>query len=510
MGDGTCTYIPVSGHCLINGVCYNRGDINPNNPCKVCRDDLNPTTWSNNTGNPCNDSSSCTYDDQCVNGICQGTSFNCNDGLACTTDICNGDGTCSYILAAGTCLIDGVCYDHHQANPNIACRECNAGLNQTGWSLADRDIDGIDDCNDNCLNKSNPDQLDWDEDGRGDKFDAMGSIKGWGKNDYHQRDGMPKDGGFIAIEAGGDSAIALHQNGTISAWGRNYYNERTERPLDAAYKAISLRCYHCLALKNDGSVVGWGKNDHGEAYPPARNDIIAIGTGMYHSIALTEAGNIIGWGYNNYGQTTCPPGSDFVSISAGYYHNVALRSNGSICSWGWDTLGSVTNTPTDSNFIAVSAGYNYSLALKSNGTIVAWGTSSATTNKPPAGNNFIAISAGYNNNVALRSDGTLAAWGSNYYGETSGLPAGSTYMAISAGGSYNLAIMNCSDIIGGDVNFDCYTNYKDLRVMTSEWLKSTGLLKSDLDESSVVDFNDYIILADDWMLCSYPTDANCN
>ena len=513
-GDGTCSYIIQNGQCLIAGVCYNNSDVNPNNPCKECRDDLGSqykTQWYNENSNSCSDNDNCTHDDQCVNGTCAGTSYDCDDGLSCTTDICNGDGTCSYVLQSGSCLIDGVCYNHGEANPEIACQECRADLgeeNKRRWSLADRDIDGVDDCNDNCLNKVNPDQTDWDEDGKGDKCDAMGLLRAWGKNNYNQSN-EPTDGGYVAVEAGIDTTIALKQNGSIAAWGRNNYGERSGRPSGGGLTAISLRCNHCLALRADGSVVGWGRDDYYQATPPVRYDIVAIGTGLYHSIALTEAGNIIAWGRNLYNVLSVPTGNDFVAISANDYHNVALRSNGTITSWGYESSGVIGNTPTSNDFIAVAAGVNYSIALKSDGSIVAWGAYSTSYNAPPAGNDYVAISAGYNNNLALRNDGTLAAWGENFDGETSPLPAGNTYTAISSGDSFNTAIMNCNSVMDGDINFDCYTNLKDLKVLSLEWLRSSGIMNADLDGSDEVDFYDFVIVAQDWMLCTYPLDANC-
>ncbi|HBG28854.1 MAG: hypothetical protein A2Y10_00605 [Planctomycetes bacterium GWF2_41_51] len=513
-GQGGCFHIVDDEHCLINGQCIEAGTVNPLNQCQRCKPEWNKVQWSNDNELPCSDGNPCTYDDHCTqNGTCESTAFTCNDGLSCTSDVCNGDFTCTSVIVQGHCVINYQCYNRGDINPNNPCQACRDDLGQqyqTSWGPADSDNDGVDDCSDNCPKISNPEQEDWDQDGKGDKCDAMGLIRAWGQNDYHQTDAAPIDGGYIAVEAGISSSIALKQNGSIVGWGQNRYGERSYRPIESDFVAISLSCYHCLALKEDGSVVAWaGSSDYGQTSPPVRNDIVAIGTGMFHSIALTEAGNIIAWGDNYYGQRTVPAGNDFVAISANDNHSVALRENGTIVSWGYNVSGQVSNTPTGNDFIAVSAGVGYSLALKSNGSIVAWGAYSTSYNKPPIGYSYIAISAGYNNNLALKIDGTLVAWGENYDGQTSPLPAGNTYTAISSGDSFNTAIMNCRNIIAGDINFDCYTNLKDLRTLSLEWLQSTEPMYADIDVSGEVDFDDFVIFAQDWMLCSYPLDANC-
>ena len=512
--EDDCWYPIDDEHCIINNECIAEGTINPSNPCQSCIPAISKTSWSNEDSLNCNDGDSCTRDDHCSSGTCLGTNYECSDGLSCTLDVCSGNGTCMYILQESKCLINGVCYnryDDNQGNPCQVCRDDKGEYYRTHWYMPDMDSDGVCDFTDNCLKIANSEQADWDEDGKGDKCDAMGLIRAWGQNDYHQTDAAPIDGGYIAVEAGISSSIALKQNGSIAAWGRNKYGERSYRPSGNDFVAISLSCYHCLALKEDGSVVAWaGSSDYGQTSPPARNDIVAIGTGMYHSIALTEAGNIIAWGDNWYHQTEVPAGNDFVAISANDNHSVALRENGTIVSWGYNVFGQVSNTPTGNDFIAVSAGVNHSIALKSDGSIVAWGAYSTSYNAPPAGNNYVAISAGYNNNLALRNDGTLAAWGENYDGQTSPLPAGNTYTAISSGDSFNTAIMNCNSVLDGDIDFDCYTNLKDVRVLSLEWLQSTGTMNADINDDNNVDFEDFGLLADDWMRCSYPLDTNCD
>lgn len=511
-GNGGCYYRTDDEHCLINGQCVAAGTVNPSHQCESCIPALSKTIWSNDDSLSCTDGDYCTRDDHCSSGTCVGTNFECGDELSCTVDTCMGDGTCMHIIQEGTCLIMGECYNRNAVNPNDSCKICRDDKGEyykTHWYMPDMDGDGICDLTDNCLRVPNADQDDWDNDGKGDRCDAIGYLSAWGKNNYNQSNELT-DSAYTAVEAGIDSSIALKADGSIKGWGRDRYGEKSYRPGGTGFVAISLKCYHCLALRANGSVVAWGgSSDYGQTTPPVRYDIVAIATGLYHSIALTQAGYIIGWGDNYYGQITVPTGNDFVAISANNNHNVALRSNGTIVSWGNNGSGQVTNTPTGSDFIAVSAGVGYSLALKADGSIVAWGSLSTTTNLPPTGNNFVAISAGNYNNLALKSDGTLAAWGENTDGETSPLPPGNTYTAISAGNLFNTAIMNCTEMLSGDINHDCYTNMKDLRVLSLEWLNSTGTLTSDIDRNNAVNLSDFSLFAEDWMLCSYPFDSKC-
>src|SRR4051812_5513757 len=58
----------AASKCLIGGVCYNNGTLNPLNECQSCNKDVSTTAWSN-----LSNATSCT-----------------SDGVSCTTDACNG------------------------------------------------------------------------------------------------------------------------------------------------------------------------------------------------------------------------------------------------------------------------------------------------------------------------------------------------------------------------------------------------------------------------------------
>lgn len=57
---------------------------------------------------------------------------NCSDGIACTVDQCTGEG-CTHTIAAGKCLINGVCYNSGDVNPELDCAICDPAYSQTNW-----------------------------------------------------------------------------------------------------------------------------------------------------------------------------------------------------------------------------------------------------------------------------------------------------------------------------------------------------------------------------------------
>lgn len=56
----------------------------------------------------------------------------CNDGIDCTIDYCSA-GVCFYDIDPTKCLIDGICYDDGELNPESPCQICDA-LNPTTWT----------------------------------------------------------------------------------------------------------------------------------------------------------------------------------------------------------------------------------------------------------------------------------------------------------------------------------------------------------------------------------------
>ncbi len=101
-GDGTCTFAQDANTCVIGGVCYDAGDTDATNTCRVCDPTQSRFTWSSAQANSaCDDGDDCTHSDTCTGGACFGTLYDCDDGIECTTDVCNGDSTCDNIPADG-------------------------------------------------------------------------------------------------------------------------------------------------------------------------------------------------------------------------------------------------------------------------------------------------------------------------------------------------------------------------------------------------------------------------
>ena len=84
-------------------------------------------------GAACDDGDLCTYNDQCVGGVCGGTAIDCSDELPCTDDACQA-GACVAPIADGFCLIDGICWNVGQANPTNACQVCESSQATKKWT----------------------------------------------------------------------------------------------------------------------------------------------------------------------------------------------------------------------------------------------------------------------------------------------------------------------------------------------------------------------------------------
>ncbi len=114
--------------CKEDGVWDGQG--NPPDQCKegYCHDciDLNGCTDLPDDGLECTvllcDEEVCRHDAQTRAGdTCT------DDGLSCTVDSCSGEGVCEHdTVIPGTCLIDGVCYNHLDANPENTCQYCDS------------------------------------------------------------------------------------------------------------------------------------------------------------------------------------------------------------------------------------------------------------------------------------------------------------------------------------------------------------------------------------------------
>jgi hypothetical protein len=100
----TCVNQLMSGRCLIDGVCYTLGQLNPSNDCQVCNSTVDPMAWSfRPSGATCGDpaNTDCNNPDTCDGaGTCQANhepdgSACTDDGNDCTDDVC-ASGTCTH------------------------------------------------------------------------------------------------------------------------------------------------------------------------------------------------------------------------------------------------------------------------------------------------------------------------------------------------------------------------------------------------------------------------------
>jgi hypothetical protein len=131
-----CTHTPTTAvacsdgnACTLKDVCLNgacvSGDALNCADGNNCTDDACvPATGCVNTAveGTCNDGNFCTGPDQCIGGVCKGTTtLSCDDGLSCTTDVCvPSDGCLNYPVSGSAACDDG--------NPCTNGDVCKSGL----------------------------------------------------------------------------------------------------------------------------------------------------------------------------------------------------------------------------------------------------------------------------------------------------------------------------------------------------------------------------------------------
>lgn len=146
-GDGTCTFTPLEGSCLIDGICQDAGALGPNG-CMECNTTLSQFAWSAvMDGTLCSDGNGCTLEDECAAGLCVGFDKDCGDGLECTDDLCSPDtGECGYAVLTGHCLIGEVCYADGDEMPGSGgCSECASEVAKTVWTAINEGLECDDD-----------------------------------------------------------------------------------------------------------------------------------------------------------------------------------------------------------------------------------------------------------------------------------------------------------------------------------------------------------------------------
>ena len=150
-GPGMCENKPSTGWCALMVPDPKGGDsvrkclkpgmpesVHPKDPCKSCDPTTSGTQWSptpNYLQKKCDDSTVCTVNDVCKDGVCAGTYYGskCADGLGCTDDKCDGKGGCSNPMKSGYCLINNACYKTNTYDVN-GCGYCDPNKSLSAWT----------------------------------------------------------------------------------------------------------------------------------------------------------------------------------------------------------------------------------------------------------------------------------------------------------------------------------------------------------------------------------------
>lgn len=106
-------------HCRIGDEDIDEGEVNPSDPCQVCKPEVNPAGWSTaDDGTDC--SGNIDEDRVCCAGAC------CPDGQCCNDGAC---GDCR-------CLISGIDWAADARNPLNHCEICKPDRDPEHWSPA--------------------------------------------------------------------------------------------------------------------------------------------------------------------------------------------------------------------------------------------------------------------------------------------------------------------------------------------------------------------------------------
>jgi alpha-tubulin suppressor-like RCC1 family protein len=89
-------------------------------------------------------------------------------------------------------------------------------------------------------------------------------VVAWGADFYSVVSGIPRSNDVVAIAAGDEHGLALHENGTISTWGVNNQGQLTIPPGLCLGAGIACGRYHNLVLCRDGTVAAFGSSPSSE------------------------------------------------------------------------------------------------------------------------------------------------------------------------------------------------------------------------------------------------------
>jgi cysteine-rich repeat protein len=103
-----------NGRCLINGICRQEGEADPENGCRECMTAASKNAWSNDDTNTCDDGNVCLDGETCSNGECVSgdDALTCDDGNPCTQDTCDPEDGCVAENAPGPCADGNPCTEN--------------------------------------------------------------------------------------------------------------------------------------------------------------------------------------------------------------------------------------------------------------------------------------------------------------------------------------------------------------------------------------------------------------
>ena len=365
-----------------------------------------------------NCNTSCTSDQQCVNGTCSSQPIDCREEACVGFTYCN--------LSTGECK-DG-CASASQCGDNEVCDvsthacKCDTGYHDcSGTCVPD---DSIDTCGDRC--STCPSTADTNA------FCIDSQCKEMEK--------------FTAVHAGEDHTCAIQVSGTVACWGREAEGQAVDQT--DIFKQLDAGEDHNCGVLDDDTVFCWGGNDYDQATAPT-GTFSQVSAGARHSCGVTTSGDLECWGSEwRYG--TIPTSDTYTQVAAGNYHNCALTSAQEIVCWGDDGYDKL-DAPTTGTYDQITAGWRHTCALATDGTVDCWG-GSKTANSPTGtftqisceaydccglkddqsahcwamGNDtapddkpgpFIQVTAGEDFACGVDADGFVECWGSDSYGQ---------------------------------------------------------------------------------------------
>lgn len=243
------------------------------------------------------------------------------------------------------------------------------------------------------------------------------------------------------IAAGGNSTVALNEDGTVWAWGEI---ENISIPVQISelndVVDVTAGYNHALALKSNGTVWLWDKDrtitDHVyQVY--GLNGVKDISAGYNYSLALKYDGSVWTWDNNSSVTKQVYGVTDVVYGAAGYDYSLAAENNGSM--WVWDNDSSVAEKVYGLDHVVdVSVGYEYSLALKNNGTVWKWDENNTVAEQVYGLDDVVEVAAGDSHYLALKNNGTVWAWGENSSGQIGDGTTLYRYIPVQVPGLYNV------------------------------------------------------------------------